>query len=339
MGRDISGVVIVSLVLLLTLLPLPVLTLRSNGKIVVAASIPSLASIVEEVGGNRVSVITILPEGAEPHLFQIRPEIVREVVKAELLVLTGHFEFENKILENVGEDVKVLTLSSEGFYGNYKLEILNLPGDGRNIHGYWLLPRNAILIATSIAEALVEIDPNYKDYYEDNLETFINDVERLESLYASICRENGILGGEAVITLPAEQYIASTLKLKVIGVISSGHGILPTASQLLQLKRELAASNNPFILVSEAAIHQGLGDYVDFLASDIKNVKVLKVRVFSDTLSYLELLSYNLGSISSPKRVVGGCEASGLNMPLIVLSGVLLSISLVQALIILKGRS
>ncbi|MFQ5951774.1 MAG: metal ABC transporter solute-binding protein, Zn/Mn family, partial [Candidatus Geothermarchaeales archaeon] len=68
----------------------------------VVASIEALAGIVREVGGGRVTVETLIPEGVEPHEFQATPEIVASATGADLLVGLGHFPFEDQVVEATG---------------------------------------------------------------------------------------------------------------------------------------------------------------------------------------------------------------------------------------------
>lgn len=333
--RILSSISLLLLIVVATSTP----TLNAKDKILVAASTPTFKSIVEYIGGDRVEAFSIIPEGAEPHLFQFKPEIVEEISKAELLVLTGHFSFEKKILEVVNGRVHVLSLNSEGLYGGYKLLVLEIPGLGRNLHGYWLLPENGVLIASAIADALSRIDPEYSSYYRENLEHFIESVERISREYERVSVDLKFKGGEAVVSLPAEQYIAYALGLKVVGVISPGHGILPSASQLLKLQSILKASDNPVILTSETSLHYELKGYVEFLAFENANVRILKVKILSGGLGYLELLSYNLGASASLVAVESvGSNSVSVERPLIMLSLVLIILNLTQGVLIFKGR-
>ena len=64
-------------------------TARAADRILVAASIAPLADFARQVGGDRVEVITLVPPGASPHTYELKPSQVRQVAGARLLILNG----------------------------------------------------------------------------------------------------------------------------------------------------------------------------------------------------------------------------------------------------------
>ena len=55
----------------------------------VVASTTIVEDLVEQVGGDRVSVESIVPSGADPHTFTIAPSDIRKTAEADLLVIVG----------------------------------------------------------------------------------------------------------------------------------------------------------------------------------------------------------------------------------------------------------
>ena len=62
---------------------------EENAALQVVASIPDIGSIVREVGGEEVSVVSLVPGSADPHFHDPSPSQVAAVAKAELLVING----------------------------------------------------------------------------------------------------------------------------------------------------------------------------------------------------------------------------------------------------------
>ena len=60
-----------------------------GGELSVVASMTIIEDLVEQVGGDRVSVTSIVPSGADAHTFAISPTDIRKVAEADLLVITG----------------------------------------------------------------------------------------------------------------------------------------------------------------------------------------------------------------------------------------------------------
>lgn len=55
----------------------------------VAATTPILADLVREVGGQRVSVESVVPPGADPHTFEPTPSTAKALAKSRLLFANG----------------------------------------------------------------------------------------------------------------------------------------------------------------------------------------------------------------------------------------------------------
>ena len=63
----------------------------SAEKPLVVASISPLAEIVKEVFSDSVGVVYIVPPGADPHQYQLTPEQIELIKKADVVVtVNGH---------------------------------------------------------------------------------------------------------------------------------------------------------------------------------------------------------------------------------------------------------
>ncbi len=62
---------------------------RSPGPSRIVVTIAPLAGLVRELAGPEAEVTTILPAGASPHGFELSPDDVRELARADLIVAVG----------------------------------------------------------------------------------------------------------------------------------------------------------------------------------------------------------------------------------------------------------
>lgn len=60
-----------------------------GGTLSVVASTTIVEDLVKQVGGDRISVESIVPSGADPHTFTISPSDIRKTAEADLLVIVG----------------------------------------------------------------------------------------------------------------------------------------------------------------------------------------------------------------------------------------------------------
>ncbi len=263
-------------------------------KILIVTSIETLSLIVREIGGSKVEIEVLIPEGIEPHAIQFTSKMVKIARRASLLVLTGHFSFEENLIEQVNKPYVAL----EDYIEN-GLKLLEIPGTGLNLHGYWLYPENAIAIAKAIADKLKSIDPKNGDYYENNLMKFINKINNLLNyLNNSIIESYGLKWIKVVIAFPAAQYVAAILKMKIGAFLSKGAGVLVGGSDLIRIEEKLRRGEYKLIIAPDIIAETQIGKYVEQIAFDTgAPIAYIKTIGGGELNSYTELISYNVGVI------------------------------------------
>ena len=59
-----------------------------TGRLKVVASVSPITSIVENIGGDRIDLIGIIPEGVDSHTYEPPPSVVKAISQADLIVLS-----------------------------------------------------------------------------------------------------------------------------------------------------------------------------------------------------------------------------------------------------------
>ena len=139
---------------------------NGNDRLLVAASIPPIADMVHQVGGERVDVLTMVPPGASPHTYEPTPEQMRRLAQARVLFLNGvGLEFwADKTVDAVGSDtLRVVTLA-EG------LPLLQSSHNAAGNPHLWLSPQRAMTYVERIRDALIAADPEGEATYRANAE-------------------------------------------------------------------------------------------------------------------------------------------------------------------------
>ena len=67
----------------------PGAAIAAEKKVKVAATFDAMAEIAKAVGGNRVTVSTLIPPGVEPHEYSPRPGDMRGLAGADLVIKNG----------------------------------------------------------------------------------------------------------------------------------------------------------------------------------------------------------------------------------------------------------
>ncbi|MCD5407721.1 metal ABC transporter substrate-binding protein [Candidatus Bipolaricaulota bacterium] len=122
----------------------------------VVATSAVLADLAEKVGGERVSVYTIIPPGFCPAHFDLRPRDLLAAAQARLVLYHGMERWLETLLANVNPQAKVV----------------KLPGP-------WNTPPAMIDRAQAIATALGEVLPEEAEGFATRAEEFASQVQAL----------------------------------------------------------------------------------------------------------------------------------------------------------------
>ena len=198
---------------------------ESSGKLTVVATIYPLADFVENVAGDKVEVVTLLPAGASPHTYEPTPGDMKAVKRAALLVANGAgLDFWVEKLKSAASD-NLVELDTSVDLAKEGLLLSGDEGGGVNPH-YWLDPVLAQKQVEAIASALVAADSDNKDFYLANAANY---VAQLQSLDQGIKNEMQSFSSREFITFhPAWTYFARRYGLVEAAVIEEAPGKEPS---------------------------------------------------------------------------------------------------------------
>jgi ABC-type Zn uptake system ZnuABC Zn-binding protein ZnuA len=336
----------------LILIPLSVssLTLEVRAQIQpvlnVAVSVPSLAGIVEDVGGPLVTVSTILNTPQDPHTFTINPEILSIADSADLLVFTGHFQWEEDLANQTA--TPFITLNDESAvesYADYGARLSPLPGglvaEGQNgnPHGYWLLPINALAIANATREALSLMNAAFADSWTSNFNSFVERMNNLESFIGSLDETHDFSQMQAVLVTPPEAYVAEAFGIQCDTVLQV-EDITLSAAKLLEVQTALRNGTVQLILGSDLSQFEAAGEYSYQLQADYGGTLIWWQTLFFSG-DYFSLMNYNLGAlVSGIADMSGSTTSEGTNIGLVALATVLgIMVVIETTLLILRARA
>lgn len=160
----------------------------AKDRIIVSTSINPVDQIVRIIGGDKVEVNRIIPEGSETHDFEPSIRDMEALTKSSILFLNG-LEMEpwaDKAVETLGlKSLEKIELS-EGFE-TIPLEADDHEGEAGGQALYdphiWLSLDGLTNMATVAEEALSRISPKDSDYFKDNLSAFKKEIEDLKNDY------------------------------------------------------------------------------------------------------------------------------------------------------------
>ena len=171
---------------------------ETDNRLRVVSSVAPITSLVENVGGDRISLEGVIPEGVNSHTFEPPPSVARSLAKADLIILNGLF-LEEPYLEaaqaSKRDDAEVLTLADKAITREQWVFDFSFPESGGHPNPHlWTSPLLALRYAQIIEERLSAMDPTNALYYAENyrnLEARILDLDkRIEAAVRTIPPQN-----------------------------------------------------------------------------------------------------------------------------------------------------
>jgi zinc/manganese transport system substrate-binding protein len=150
----------------------------ADGKIDVVAAENFYGSVAQEIGGDRVSVTSILNNpDQDPHLFEVSPAIIRQIAAARVVIYNGadYDPWIEKLLKVTAKPGRVAIVAAD---------LMNRKA-GDNPH-LWYDPATMPAVASAVAAALAATDPAHKDDYAARLRTFLASLAPLNDKIAAI---------------------------------------------------------------------------------------------------------------------------------------------------------
>ncbi|WP_424363920.1 metal ABC transporter solute-binding protein, Zn/Mn family [Methylocystis parvus] len=206
----------------------------ADDKLPVVASFSIIGDLVKEVGGDRISITTLVGPDGDAHVYQPTPADGRKIAQAKLIFVNG-LGFEGW-LERL-----IAAARSKGTIVTLGKGVAARPGEeGTDPHA-WQDVANAKIYVAEIRDALISADPQGADAYRANAAAYLAKLDALDA--------------EIVKTLDAipkdRRRVVSTHD--AFGYFSARYGVEFIAPQGVSTEAEASARDIARIIVSVKA--------------------------------------------------------------------------------------
>src|SRR5580692_9528054 len=150
----------------------------ADAKIPVVAAENFYGDVVQQLGGDRVDVTSILSNpDQDPHLFEASPKTARALQHASLVVYNGadYDPWMAKLLAASKSTTRTTIVAAD---------LVGKKG-GDNPH-LWYDPQTMPKVARAVSEALVAADPAHKSAYDANLAKFLDSLKPVDAKVADL---------------------------------------------------------------------------------------------------------------------------------------------------------
>jgi zinc/manganese transport system substrate-binding protein len=232
---------------------------RAASKLQIMTATTDLASLAQEVGGDKIEVESIARGYQDPHFVDAKPSFLLKLKRADLLIVVG-LELEIGWLPpliNQSTNPKI-QVSAPGYLDASRFaRILEIPtgqvtraeGDVHplgNPH-YWLDPENGLRIAKGISEKLSEMRPGDAAYFAQRYADF---EQRLKKSDEHWLEEMKPYAGRKIVTYHRSwPNFADHFHLNVVGYVEPRPGIPPSPQHTVELINQMKRENVKVIVV------------------------------------------------------------------------------------------
>jgi zinc transport system substrate-binding protein len=240
---------------------------------IITVSISPFRYFVEAIGGSDFKVNVMVPSGADPHIYEPAPGQVTALSRSVAYISDGYLGFEITWLDRFYEaskGMKKLTLgrsielieSAEHHAGEHS--------EGADPH-FWIAPRSAKIIASSVKELLCELKPERRSVYEQNFSSLSDTIDYYDKLATSLFSE--CKGKSFMIYHPALGYIARDYDLNQISVETEGKE--PNPSSLRDFIDRAGNENIRIILVQKGFDTKNARAIASEIGAELKEIDPL----------------------------------------------------------------
>ncbi len=155
----------------------------------IVSTVSPVTNIVYNIGGDRIALTGIVPEGVNSHTFEPAPSDARALAQADIVFLNG-LNLEEPTLRlaeaNLGDDAEIVQLGDLTVSGDDYVYDFSFPeaAGSPNPH-LWPNPIYALRYAEIVRDKLSERDPENADAYAANYVAFETRINELDTAIAA----------------------------------------------------------------------------------------------------------------------------------------------------------
>ena len=263
-----------------------------SGKINVFTSIMPQKYFVERIGGERVNVSVLVLPGKSPATYEPSPDQVISLAKADLFFSIG-VAFEKAFIPSIAESLKSLKIVDTS-HGIKKRNIESHDHDeddeeedhksGAPDPHIWMSPVLVKQQVLNIYNALVEKDPEGKDYYKKGYETFAADLDKADAELRKVLAP--FKGSTLFVFHPAFGYFADEYGLKQEAIETGGKE--PSPSVLESIIKKAKADKVKVIFVQPEFSQKSAGAIAKAIGGSVITLNPLNPDYLNNLLNIAE---------------------------------------------------
>jgi ABC-type Zn uptake system ZnuABC Zn-binding protein ZnuA len=221
--------------------------------LVAGASIPPLADMIERVGGGRVDVVSVVPQGVDGHTYEPTPSDVADITRANVMFFASA-DLNPAVTRTVEAnltpgattvDMLEATMSEE------QLIVDNVHSHGSgNTHGHanvhiWTDPTVGLRWVEEIRTRLSELDPAGAETYAANASDLGAKITALHEATIAATQTVPAEFRTLVVYHDSWSYFGRTYGYNVLGALQAADFAEPSASEVADMVEQVRGAGVP----------------------------------------------------------------------------------------------
>ncbi len=228
---------------------------ETEARLTVATTVSPITNIVANIGGDRVTISGLVPEGTNSHTFEPPPSAAKTLSGADVVFVNG-LELETPTADlaadNRKDGAETVNLGNLALLEAEYIFDFSFPKDaGKPNPHLWTNPPMVRKYANSVAETLSRRDPANASYYAQNLAAYTAKVDAFDKALRTATATMSPDQRKLLTYHDAYAYFARDYDWTVIGAVQPSDFEEPTASEVADLIRQVKSQNVPAVFGSE----------------------------------------------------------------------------------------
>ncbi len=251
-----------------------------GGELKVVTTVSPITSIVENIGGTKIDLKGIVPEGENSHEFEPAPSVARTLADADLIIMNG-LQLEEPSLEmaeaNKRDDAVILLLGDNTVTPEqYKYDFSFPREEGKPNPHLWPEPTLTLKYAELVHQQLLALDGENASYYDDNFDELKRRLEMLDQRMRQAANTVPQQNRKLLTYHDSWAYWADRYGWTVIGAAQPSDFSEPSAQEVADLIDQVREEQVPAVFGSEVfpspvleqIAREGGAEFVDDLRDD-----------------------------------------------------------------------
>ncbi len=266
-----------------------------------------LYDFVRAVGGDKVSVEMLIDPGCEVHSFDPTPSNVAAIYNADLFIYVGGES--EKWVDRILSDINVSTLVMMGQVARLTEE----HDHDHHAHDHthetdehiWTSPENALSMLDAVCNALVDIDPENKEYYIANLADYCDKVRAVQTELHEVvraCEDRFILVADRFPFIYFAEEFGIEYKAAFGGCAVSNDISLKVMGELVETVERRGCTAAFYTEMSNRNIALALAEQTDIELYELHSAHNVTADDFENGITYVDIMKRNIDSLKRGMR-------------------------------------